>query len=395
MAQTATDGLKIGDLITLKDGKFECYLGAEGILSTELYVHNALEEFDDFLFQVHSKRQYSASRELESFLETNKLDEYDSINQDLDSNMKQYLKALKKGRDNEVRLNDMYLEQETGYPVYFGQTIQLFHLKSRKYMMIDPKKLAPCERENSSVDLDPSGNTHSWLQFMPRRKIDREGDRILTNSEVFVQIAERVNEFIHCAEKSPKTGNLREVNCSLEQTAWKLSVFQNCLENAEEPTMVLASKLVYIHDPEFRTNLSVGESQVESFDEAAADEEEGRFFHDDGDIVSTVMGEVINLRSIWSVESKALVVGGSVQWKTDQVRILFYVLPSFLVHDGLFVSLSYPSIAPCLHSLIPHSTSLTIIPIHPSSINHQSTQYSHHLLLPYRCASRTWPRACS
>ncbi len=315
MARATTDGLKIGDLITLKDGKFECYLGAEGILSKDLYVSNALEEFDDCIYQIHSKRQYSASRELESFLETNNIDEHED-----NEHVKQYLKALKKGRDNEVRLNDAYLEQETGMAVYFGQTIQLFHLKSRKYVLIDPKKLARCERENSSVELDPNGNTNAWIQFMPRRKIDREGDRILTNSELFILIAERSNEYIHCADKSPRPGSLREVNCSLEQTPWRLTIFQSCLENVEMPTMVLASKLIYIHDPEFRTNLSVGEHQVESFDEETHEETDGKFYHDDGDIISTTMGEVLNLRSIWSIETKALIRGGSIQWKTDQVR---------------------------------------------------------------------------
>ena len=44
MANPATDGLKIGDYITLKTTKWECYLGAEGILAQDLYVHDALEE---------------------------------------------------------------------------------------------------------------------------------------------------------------------------------------------------------------------------------------------------------------------------------------------------------------------------------------------------------------
>ena len=70
MANPATDGLKIGDFITLKTGKWESFLGAEGILASDLYVHDALEEFDDSIFQIHSQRQYSASRELLNFLET-------------------------------------------------------------------------------------------------------------------------------------------------------------------------------------------------------------------------------------------------------------------------------------------------------------------------------------
>jgi enoyl-CoA hydratase/carnithine racemase len=55
-------------------------------------------------------------------------------------------------------------------------------------------------------------------------------------------------------------------------------------------------------------------------------------------------------------------------------------LPSFLFLFVISLSLSR-SITACLHSLTPHHTSLTTIPL---SINHQSTQYSHHLLLQYR-----------
>ena len=33
------------------------------------------------------------------------------------------------------------------------------------------------------------------------------------------------------------------------------------------------------------------------------------------------MGEYLNLRCIWSIETKALIRGGGIQWKTDQVRL--------------------------------------------------------------------------
>jgi selenocysteine lyase/cysteine desulfurase len=45
-----------------------------------------------------------------------------------------------------------------------------------------------------------------------------------------------------------------------------------------------------------------------------------------------------------------------------------------------------------MHSLTPHDTSLTIIPLNESSIiNHQSTQFSHYILLPYRSHGKTGP----
>ena len=205
-------GLCIGDLVSLRSVKFEAFLGAEGILIEDLIVSDDAADFDDCIFAVHLQRQYSAAHELESFLESRKEDEA------MDDAAKQYLNALTKGTDNEVRLNDNYMVANVGKAVNFGDVIQLFHLKSRKYLIVNPKELATVERENSRVYLDASGNVHSWIQFMPRFKIDKEGDRILGNSEVYIRLAERPTEHIHSAEKAPKKGKYREVNCSLEKT---------------------------------------------------------------------------------------------------------------------------------------------------------------------------------
>jgi hypothetical protein len=81
------------------------------------------------------------------------------------------------------------------------------------------------------------------------------------------------------------------------------------------------------------------------------------------------------------------------------VRILLHCGSSFLflfVTVSLFYFSIYYCLPACLHSLTPHGTSLTIIsyPLPPSinqSINHQSTQYSHDLLLPDRYANWPWP----
>jgi hypothetical protein len=57
------------------------------------------------------------------------------------------------------------------------------------------------------------------------------------------------------------------------------------------------------------------------------------------------------------------------------VRVLLFYY-SFVSWFLMSLSLSYPSITACLHSLTPHDTSLTII---PQSINHRSTPCSHYL----------------
>ena len=78
----------------------------------------------------------------------------------MDDAAKQYHNALTKGTENEVALNDNYMVVNVGTPVNFGSDIT-FHVKSRKYLIVNPKELATVEHENSRVYLDTSGNVHS------------------------------------------------------------------------------------------------------------------------------------------------------------------------------------------------------------------------------------------
>ena len=377
MSQT---GLKIGDYVTLRTPKFDSFLGAEGILNDGLVVSNRVNEFDDNIFCVHLQRQYSAAKELEHFLETYQIDEFDD---EQDENTKQYMQALQRGNLNEISLNDAYLKAKTGQPVNFGDVIQLFHVKSRKYLRSNPKQLATSERENSRVSLNISGNQYSWLKFMPRSRIDHEGDRIIANTEVFVTIAELNNEYIHVSDAAPKEGSDREVNSSLERTAWRLGIYQNCTD--AQGNVLLASQLVYIYDPETNSNISIASHNPETpnddaaskrmaDDDAASKNDAGEdkqevadgadgaggadgdgsvtllvkddqaspllgeglptddYFHDFGDIVTKANAEGReDVVSLWLIESKSFINGGPFAWKTEQVRFRNLVTGRYLM----------------------------------------------------------------
>ena len=172
MATETNPTLCIGDYITLQSVHFDALLGAEGILLSDLVVTESKnKDFNDCIFQIHSNRTYSASRELENFLETNNVEDMKS----LDDSTKQHLKALTRGRDNEVKLNDNNQQRVTGKPICFGTVIQLFHLKSRKYLVVNRKDLAHSERENSRVLLDSSGISTLGCNLCPdTREIVKE-----------------------------------------------------------------------------------------------------------------------------------------------------------------------------------------------------------------------------
>ena len=142
---------------------------------------------------------------------------------------------------------------------------QLFHVKSGKYLTIIPDKLANIERENVTVTLDVSGNAFSWLQVYPRFKIDKEGDRVLSNAEIYLKVAERANEFVHTADRPPLPGHHREVNCALESTSWRLKIYQRSSDSIDRSTL-LASQLVVISDPETRSNLTIARRRLETLE---------------------------------------------------------------------------------------------------------------------------------
>ena len=192
-----TPHLKVGDYIHLNFVKINSFLSAEGVLSENLFVTDSVEFLENILFQIHLQRQYSAAVELEIFNERRR--ESPEIGKlttgAQDKRSKKHHKALQKGRDNELRMNESFMKERMGTPVLFGDIIQLFHVKSKKYITLAPSDLARDERENMSLYLNPEGNSNSWFQILPRYKIDREGDRIPAVTEVYFRCSQRSNEF--------------------------------------------------------------------------------------------------------------------------------------------------------------------------------------------------------
>lgn len=85
-----SDSLKIGDFVILKDQSFNIFLGVEGILNEDVCGLEDINSIHDAIFCVHLQRQYSASRELATFLQKHGNDPR-SIT---DENELNYLKAL-------------------------------------------------------------------------------------------------------------------------------------------------------------------------------------------------------------------------------------------------------------------------------------------------------------
>lgn len=370
--------IRIGDIVTLKFLKLQAYLSAEGILVEDLCVSTSLKPFEDHQFQIYVQRQYSATNELEDFMGKFDKDQAD-FTENQDQGTRNHFEALLKGKENESTLNRTVMKNKTGNIIMFGDTIQLLHVKSGKFITVRPSDLARDERENMKANLSSDGSVMSWLKILPRYKINREGEQITNNAEILLRVLERSNEFLHCAERPPPRGKRIEVNSSLESpTPWKISTFQRT-EEQQDKSLLLTGQLVYIRDPESQCALAplakpltihvnktrgnssiaisqsgemplfqsawssakfrlVGEDSAKSFTgslddnapSASGDHEESdagslasidEFIEENGEVVFKPFQESVeDSDAIWVMESRTIAKGGTMHFRTDKVH---------------------------------------------------------------------------
>jgi hypothetical protein len=328
------DILRVGDYICLRDIKAKQSLCAEGILSDELMVGKLLS-FDDDWFQVCLQRQYSAFVELEEFnllqSQEEEMEEEENGNPngkleiEIALSKQNHLKALRRGLVNEEKMNNLYMKNKFGEPIHYGDSIQLLHVKSKKYVTIVENEVSPSERQNIRVLLHPRGTSASWLVIQPRFRINKLGDVVITNSEIKLNVAERMNEYLHTSEAATPSSSLREVNSSLEPTSWVLNIFQSSF-NSKDDKIVLTSQLVYLYDPETLSNLSIFKRPAiiqEHGDDVSvvSDDDSIMAVSAEGEVVMEPMDNVVNTNALWVLENKQMLTGGPIQLKSSEYRL--------------------------------------------------------------------------
>lgn len=226
------------------------------------------------------------------------------------------------------------MSKAIGNEVKYGEQIQLRHQKSGKYVCVNTTQTATTERENLVVVLDSAGSALSWLTVMPRLKIDQEGDVVRNASDVYFKVHERTNEYLHCSEKTIVDTNdkEKEVNCSLEKTAWKLLIFDHA--SVEEEHDLRCNDIVFLMDPEAKGYLrlpapvsNTGETDfmsggkgrrqsVHAVQEGAKVAKQSR----DAFMEPFFDPRAVDSNCMWLVEKKIPTQGGKLVYEEEQVR---------------------------------------------------------------------------
>jgi inositol 1,4,5-triphosphate receptor type 3 len=213
--------------------------------------------------------------------------------------------TLERVKANEAELNAKMQAEQSGTPIIYGQTVQLLHVNSGKWLTVNPDEVAPTERENLRVYLNQEGDKTSWFKIMPGTAVAQEGTKVENWSEVVLGCALRENEYLHHSDKFAKLESrekteLREINCSLEKTAWRMQLYTEFLPDLGEA--LTAGQLIYLVDPgtdSYLRTLGQREAMLNQ------DDEDGVFFAPNE--------TPRNSGGLWAVEASNRYVGGILQ----------------------------------------------------------------------------------
>ena len=205
--------LRVGDTIALcvqRQGKF-CFVGSEGFVE----IGCSLREYDlsatvpwthiDCLWEVTQKHQYDAQKKLRRYKKAKRRDAAKGESADVMSGDSKHnhissvantamqtnsktardsqeaerheLQELIKAQRTEKVSNTARNEEKRGMPITYGETIQLMHIKSRKYMAFHPKRRSSA-LGCYSVRLEAEGSEDAWLAIGPRHSFQFEGGSV-------------------------------------------------------------------------------------------------------------------------------------------------------------------------------------------------------------------------
>lgn len=81
--------------------------------------------------------------------------------------------SLMQRYNSEKKDNEMELSRWEGQKIRYGQTIQLVHVKSNKYLAVTVKEVSTLEKQNLMVILDKNGSDSAKFIITPRYKVTK------------------------------------------------------------------------------------------------------------------------------------------------------------------------------------------------------------------------------
>ena len=124
------------------------------------------DRFSECVFRIHPKFVYEMSKTLEK-----------AVKRKLQG---EELEILRQKASHEVETNTKIMSEieQQQWAITYGQTIQLQHVKSGKFLIVLNRTLADMDKGRIKVGLIENGSSKAWLTFHPKFKTRTVGSHV-------------------------------------------------------------------------------------------------------------------------------------------------------------------------------------------------------------------------
>ncbi|KAL9643554.1 hypothetical protein ABK040_010167 [Willaertia magna] len=212
---------------------------------------------------------------------------------DLTSEQVSLLEDLKRKVEKEIQQNELEQSQHIGKEITYGQPLQLMHLKTKKFLVVNPREKAEKQKDCLKLTLvSPEyADSTSYFHILPFFRFRSEGEAVKLSDQVKFY-NRKSDTFLHLSslfyatfENKPQTQLLnvapdedyrREVNMSASSiTNWRIRLFSPYLGFGSE-SFVKAGDVIRLYHTELKGFLSVNprSGRVECVNGTSKDKEE-------------------------------------------------------------------------------------------------------------------------
>jgi len=303
--------VKVGDLISLFSEENNGHVTTSGFAETLVYMtrctdkEQTIPEFQDAVFEVHVFKNYACQAAFAKGLEAAGLE----VSRPSRLGDNKELLMLKQALEVESRTNEATQDRALGQFLTYGQTIELKHVKSGKFLKISEIEAAAGDKDALACTVGGEDEL-SWFKVMPRYRLQSEGDRVHVGDKIML-LNVKTQHVLHTNASHAVDSTRLEVNGSTALSGFKVHTYCSFTTRELQDEILNGGEIVRFYSKECDGYLMVQDK---------VDQSEGNLLNQIVHIFSTPEGRSSS-NSLFCIEHLMNNRGDLMKWEDSKIRL--------------------------------------------------------------------------